>query len=108
LVQSQSEPEGLLYAPQSDMSFALGLGDESKSRFYQGWFDKNPCKYWPFETEYQKWTQLEWSKLGDGEDLYSTLYEVIGEQTDFVPNAPANCYRLRGQGYLLDIVLSSW
>ena len=108
LVQGQHDPEGLLYTPHSDMSFALGMGEESRSRFYQGWFDLNPCKFWPYEYENQKWGQLEWSKLGDGEDLYSAIYEVIGAQTDFGPNAPANCYRLRGQGYLTDLVLSSW
>jgi hypothetical protein len=61
---------------------------------------------WSFETECQKWTRLEWEKLGEGEDLYSALYDVIGQQTDFSPGAPVNNYRLKGQGFFDEIELN--
>jgi len=96
-------------APQSDMSIALGMGDTSKSRFYQGWHDESTVyRFWLFETEYQKWNQLEWEQLGNGENLYWALYYTIEQQTDFSPEAPVYNYVLRGQGYFEDIVLDNW
>jgi hypothetical protein len=76
------------------------------SRVYQGWYYE--FKSAPFETEFKKWTRLEWEYLGDGYDLYWALMNVISEQTDFDPCAPVNCYRLKGQGLLTDIELSRW
>jgi hypothetical protein len=108
LVECSPGQQGLLEVPHSDMSFALGMGETSISRFYQGWHDENFIRTWPFETNYQKWTQLEWQKLGEGEDLYSALYDVIMQQTDFGPDDPVNNYRLKGQGDMMEVQLIGW
>jgi hypothetical protein len=57
---------------------------------------------WPLpETDYQKWTQLEWELLGEGYNLDYALNYAIGGQTEFVdPCAPVNIYRLKGHGFL--------
>jgi len=95
-------------APQSDMSFAIGMGEPSRSRFYQGWHDEYQIRMPPFETEHQKWTQLEWQHLKEGENLYWALYYTIQAQTEFGPLDPVNNYVLRGQGSWMDIELRSW
>jgi hypothetical protein len=43
--------------------------------------------------------------LGEGEDLFSALYDVIMEQTDFGPDAPVYNYRLKGMGDLMEVQL---
>lgn len=100
---------GVFDGPDSDMSLALGMGDTSRSRFYQGWYDLAPIKIqqvWPFETEYQKWTRLEWGALGDGDNLDQALSYVIDQQTEFGDDDPVNNYRLKGQGFFDEIELS--
>lgn len=101
---------GVVYdEPISDMSIALGMHEPSRSRVYQGWYDRSTSSlpFWPFRTDYQKWTQDEWKRLGDGEDLYTALLYAISHQTNFDdPNAPVNTYRLKGQGSLFDIELN--
>jgi len=110
LVEGQAGQIGVFDGPHSDISLALGMGETSVSRAYQGWYDEVPTRLQLplLETEYQKWTRLEWEELGDGEYLYWALMHVIGEQTEFGPDAPVNNYRLKGQGSLMDIELSSW
>ena len=110
LVEGQPSQQGLFDYPHSDMSLALGMGETSRSRFYQGWWGPVPIGPPPPspEDEYQTWTRLEWQKLGEGEDLYQALYDVIWGQTDFGPGAPVNNYRLKGQGWLEDIILSNY
>jgi hypothetical protein len=88
------------------MSLALGMDEPSISRVYQGWYQIAQSRLWPLESEYQKWSRLEWEELGDGESLYWALMHVIGQQTEFGPDAPVNNYRLKGQGFLDKIELS--
>lgn len=107
LVEGQSGQIGVFDGPHSDMSLALGMGEPSISRFYQGWFDDVPIGLWLLENEYQRWTRLEWEELGDGEYLYWALMHVIEQQTDFGPYAPVNNYRLKGQGSIFEIRLSN-
>jgi len=110
LVEGQSGQIGIFDGPHSDISLALGMGETSVSRAYQGWYGEVPTRLQLplLETEYQKWTRLEWEELGDGEYLYWALMHVIGEQTEFGPDAPVNNYRLKGQGSLFDIQLSNY
>jgi hypothetical protein len=109
LVEGQPGQIGLFDGPHSDISLALGIGETSISRAYQGWYGLVPIRLQLplLETEYQKWTRREWEELGDGESLYWALMHVIGEQTEFGPDAPVNNYRLKGQGSLFDIALSN-
>jgi hypothetical protein len=81
-------------APQSDMSFALGMSEPSRSRAYQGWHDEFfiGSRWW--ENEYQRWIRLEWEELGIGENLYWALYYTIQQQTEFGPLDPVNNYVL--------------
>ena len=110
LVEGQPGQIGVFDGPHSDMSLALGMGDTSRSRAYQGWYNPVPIGMPPpwSEDEYQKWTRLEWEYLGEGYDLYWALMYVINEQTDFSPGAPVNNYRLKGQGLITDIELNRW
>lgn len=108
MIEGPSGQQGLFDVPHSDMSIALGMGETGRSRVYQGWFGEAIGQYWPWESEYQKWTRLEWEELGNGENLYWALMHVISQQTEFGPDAPVNNYRLKGQGSLMDIELSQW
>lgn len=110
LVEGQPGQQGLFDLLHSDMSIALGMGETSKSRFYQGWWGPVPIGSPPpsSEDEYQTWTHFEWQKLGEGEDLYQAIYDVIMQQTDFGSSAPVNNYRLKGQGWLEDIILNNY
>jgi len=103
LVEGQADQIGIFDGPHSDMSLALGMGETSVSRAYQGWYDKSWFSL--LGTEYQRWARLEWEALGNGDDLYQALNYVISQQTDFGPDAPVNNYRLKGQGSLMDIEL---
>jgi hypothetical protein len=83
------------------MSWAFGLGESSKSRFYQGWYNDATVRYLP-ESQYQEVSRIEWETLGTGDDLFWALYDAIWDSgTD-----ARNNYRLKGQGFLTDIVLS--
>jgi hypothetical protein len=105
LVVGQAGEIGFFDGPHSDMSIALGIYDTSESRVYQGWYKK----FWSgkTETDYQKWTRIEWERLGEGDYLYDALWYTVGQQTEFNENAPVNNYRLKGQGSLGNIRLSS-
>jgi hypothetical protein len=114
LIEGQTGQQGLFDVPHSDMSFALGMRESSRDRFYQGWWNEpNVGMPWPFEEdEYRKWTQLEWEKLGEGDSLYDALTYVIDQyflnhQTEYEdPNAPVNNYRIKGQGHIWELFLS--
>ena len=108
MVEGQPGQIGIFDGPHSDMSLALGMGETSKSRVYQGWWGRVPIGLpWPLpEDEYRRWTRIEWEELGDGESLYWALWYVISQQTEFGPDAPVNNYRLKGQGSLFDIELN--
>jgi hypothetical protein len=108
LVEGQPEQVGVVFdGPYSDMSVALGMYDPTKNQAYQGWYGPvpigNPPPY-P-EDEYQKWTRLEWERLGDEDNLFMALLYVISQQTDFSPDAPVNNYRLKGHGNIWDVLL---
>lgn len=91
------------------MSFALGMAGSGRDNFYQGWYDKAMIRNVPvIPTLYQLWSQNEWIYLGDGEDLFTTLYDVIEDQYFFGPLDPVNCYRLKGEGDLTNVCLRSW
>ncbi|MBM4103243.1 MAG: hypothetical protein FJ263_04220 [Planctomycetes bacterium] len=112
LIMGGSGQIGLLFdGPHSDMSIALGMNDTSKSRVYQGWYDMSSMTFWWTiwsASEYQKWTRLEWERLGAGDNLYDALDYTINHQTEFDPNkAPVNNYRLKGQGSFTEIKLRS-
>jgi hypothetical protein len=111
LVQGQPGQQGIFDIPHSDMSFALGMAGSGRSNFYQGWYDKALSGPFPppiNETEYQRWSRIEWYQLEDGMNLYEALDYVISQQTHFDVNDPVNCYRLKGEGYLEDIELRNW
>jgi len=106
LVEGQPGQQGIFDIPHSDMSLALGMGETSISRAYQGWYDKS---YAGFFSEYSEFTRDEWGKLGEGDNLYEALNYAISQQTEFVdPNAPVNTYRLKGQGFITDIRLTGY
>ncbi len=109
LIQGQPGQQGIFDIPHSDMSFALGMAGSGRSNFYQGWYDKAKSKIPPIsETEYQRWSRLEWYQLEDGANLYDALYYVIEQQTHFDVNDPVNCYRLKGEGDLTSVYLRNW
>jgi len=111
LVQGQPGQQGIFDIPHSDMSFALGMAGSGRSNFYQGWYDKAKSAFAPppiWETEYQRWSRIEWYKLEEGMNLYDALFYVIDQQYYFGPLDPVNCYRLKGQGFLEDIYLRNW
>lgn len=109
LVEGSPGQIGLFDGPHSDMSLALGMGDTSKSRIYQGWYDevKSRLQVWPLETACQKFSRHEWESLGSGNNLIQAITFAINKQTVFGPDAPVNNYRLKGQGSLTDIRLRS-
>ena len=110
LVVGQSGQIGLFDGPHSDMSLALGMDNTSESRAYQGWYGESSSallQMWPFETEYQKWSRYQWESLGGGSNLFQSITYTIQEQTEFGDEDPVNNYRLKGQGDLTDIQLSS-
>jgi hypothetical protein len=110
LAEGQPGQIGLFDGPHSDMSLALGMDDISESRVYQGWYGENLSDFppvWPFETEYQKWSRYQWESLGAGNNLEQAIMETINQQTEFGDEDPVNNYRLKGQGLLTDIRLSS-
>jgi hypothetical protein len=114
LTEGREGQQGVVYdEPYSDMTLALGINDTSKSRFYQGWYDKSLYRCWWTiwyliygPTEYQKWTRLEWQTLGEGYRLDEALDEVMSEQTEFGRYDPVNNYRFKGHGFMLDIRLN--
>ena len=110
LVEGQPGQMGLFDGPHSDMSLALGMDDTSESRVYQGWYGEISSNFppvWPFETEYQKWSQYQWESLGEGNNLLQAIMDTINQQTEFGDEDPVNNYRLKGQGLLTDMRLSS-
>jgi hypothetical protein len=108
LVVGQPGDLGQAYdGPQSDMSFALGMEEDSRTRVYHGWWNDTPRGMpppWP-ENEYQKWTRLLWERLGDEDNLDIALMYVISQQTKFGKFDPVKNYRLKGQGFFWDIRL---
>ncbi|MBN2019512.1 MAG: hypothetical protein JW749_04735 [Sedimentisphaerales bacterium] len=110
LVFGQPGQMGIVFdSPISDMSLALGMHEPSRSRVYQGWYDIPFTKFWPFETDYQQWTQDEWMWLGLGGNLSEAINDAISRQEHFSDvNDPVNCYRLKGQGNIEDVILRNW
>jgi hypothetical protein len=107
LIKGQPGQQGLWDIPHSDMSIALGMYEPYISSFFQGWYDRA----WTRppnepETEYQKWTRLQWERLGEGDNLFDAIMYVIYQQTDFSSGAPVNNYRLRGSWSMWEIVLN--
>ena len=100
---------GLFDGPHSDMSLALGMDDTSESRVYKGWYNKTESKLqvWPLETAHQKWSRYQWESLGEGNNLSQAIVDTINQQTEFGDEDPVNNYRLKGQGFITDIRLSS-
>jgi hypothetical protein len=104
LVEGEPGDLGQAYdGPYSDMSWALGMQESSRSRIYQGWYGKSTS--WIVYTGFQRWTQDEWERLGEGDNLYDALLYVINQKTEFGPEDPVNNYRLKGQGSIWEILL---
>jgi hypothetical protein len=103
LVEGQPGQIGTFGGRHNDMSLALGMGDTSASRIYQGWYGEPYVEFWP-GTEYQKFSQIEWETLGNGDDLSWALQEAIWQSS----NPALDNYRLKGQGLFSDITLSRW
>jgi hypothetical protein len=104
LVEGQPGAHGIFDGPHSDMSLALGMGDTSKSRIYQGWFNEpilNPL----WQNRWSKFSQDEWKTLGEGGNLEEAINYAVGEQTHFGLEDPWINWRLKGQGWLTDIEL---
>ncbi|MGA2914723.1 MAG: hypothetical protein ABSE89_01720 [Sedimentisphaerales bacterium] len=103
LVIGQPGQQGVFDLPQSDMSYALGIASTSRDCAYQGWYEK-PWFALGGASPFNKWTLDEWSNLALGlpaGSLDTALQAAIKGQHSFIdPNAPANSYRLRGQGLL--------
>jgi len=55
----------------------------------------------------QKWSRYQWESLGEGNNLERAIMDTINQQTEFGDEDPVNNYRLKGQGLLTDIRLSS-
>ena len=106
LVEGQPGQIGIFDGPHSDMSLALGMGETSKSRVYQGWFGEVWTNFL-WQNDYSQFSQDIWKTLGQGDNLVQAITYAISQQTEFDdPNAPVNTYRLKGQGFLTDIRLS--
>jgi len=106
LVEGQPGQVGLFDLPDSDMSLALGMGETSKSRVYQGWFGEVWTNFL-WQNDYSQFSQDIWKTLGQGDNLAQAITYAISQQTEFDdPNAPVNTYRLKGQGFFTDIRLS--
>ncbi len=96
--------------PISDMSLALGLHkDIFANRGYQGWYDKNISRmwpWWPFATDFQNWTKDMWWRLGAGDTVGEAMTIAIGGQSSSSdPNATINCFRFKGNGEIDNIQL---
>ena len=121
LVEGQDSQQGLFDGfLQNDMSLACGMGNTSKSRFYQGWFNESESFIpiplpkpidWGIielgETSYQLFSRTVWEQLGGAEDLYWALFQAIHVQTEFGEDDSVNNYRIKGQGLLTDVRLNS-
>jgi hypothetical protein len=97
LVEGQTRQIGIFDGPYSDIGLALGMGETSISRVYQGWYSMYYSRLWPWSTEYHEWTQL-----GEGDNLDDALIYAINH-TDWIPNGPHDNFRLMGQGDLTDL-----
>ena len=107
LVEGQPGQIGLFDGPHSDLSLALQLNDTYESRAYHGWWDKG----WLgaiAQTSYQEWAKDVWLKMGEGKNLNEALNYAISETEDFSDDAAVNNYRLKGQGLLTDIRITSY
>jgi hypothetical protein len=98
LIEGPEGQQGLLATYQNDMSCALGM-QSGETQVYQGWWNK-------FEkgelTEFDLFAYHEWTKLGEGDNLYDALTYAINH-TDWVPDGPHDNYRLMGQGDITDL-----
>lgn len=98
LMEGESGQQGLFDLPHSDMSWALGMSS-SWTQVFQGWWGEVP------KSETSKFNHFaihEWSKLEEGDSLYTALMYAINE-TDWIPDGPHDNYRLKGQGDLTDL-----
>jgi hypothetical protein len=93
LEEGQSGQQGLFDLPHSDMSWALRMQSE-ETQVFQGWWDDVPKGS---TSKYNHFAYHEWTKLGEGDNLYNALIYAINE-TDRIPNGPHDNYRLKGQG----------
>jgi hypothetical protein len=111
LVEGQPGAIGQAYDEiRSDMSWALGMQESSRSRVYQGWYSDPKVAFPPYETDHQKWTRNEWDALGAGDNLEMAIMyaNAVTQQTNPEdPNAPINDFRLKGQGLLQEIRLGN-
>ena len=81
-----------------DMSWALKMSS-SYTQIYQGWWGEVPKGG---TSKYNHFAYHEWTKLGEGDNLYQALLYAINE-TDWIPDGPHDNFRLMGQGDLTDL-----
>jgi len=98
LVEGQPGQQGLFDLPHSDMSWALRMSS-SQTQVFQGWWGE----FKKGETsKFNHFAYHEWTKLGEGDNLYNALMYAINE-TDWIPDGPHDNYRVKGQGDLTDL-----
>lgn len=98
LIEGPGGSQGLLAYYHSDMSWALKM-QSSYTQIYQGWwseFKKGGI------SKYNHFAYHEWTKLGEGDNLYNALMYAINE-TDWIPDGPHDNFRLMGQGVITDL-----
>lgn len=95
LIEGPGGSQGLLAYYHNDMSWALKM-QSSSTQIYQGWwgdFKKGET------SKFNIFAYHEWTKLGEGDNLYNALMYAI-DQTPWVPDGPHDNFRLMGQGDL--------
>lgn len=104
LVEGQPGFNGLLDAPYSDISWALGICGTYESQYFQGWYDECPARLIPPST-FGEFTIDEFSEFDNGDNLFEALNYAIDE-SNIDPRTlenPMEHFRLKGIGYMTDI-----
>ncbi len=98
LIEGPEGSQGLLSYFHGDMSWALKMSS-SYTQIYQGWWGEVPKGG---TSKYNHFAYHEWTKLGEGDNLYQALLYAIDE-TDWIPDGPHDNFRLMGQGDITDL-----
>jgi hypothetical protein len=93
LIEGPEGSQSLVAYYHSDMSWALKMQSD-ETQIYQGWRGEAPKGE---TSKYNHFAYHEWTKLGEGDNLYNALMYAIDE-TDWIPDGPHDNFRLMGQG----------
>jgi hypothetical protein len=94
LIEGPGGSEGLLAYYHNDMSWALNM-KSGETQIYQGWWNEAIKGE---ATPYNTFAYHEWTKLGEGKNLWDALTYAISHTTD---PAPRENLRFMGQGDFL-------